>query len=134
MIEVKLTFSTIAEAAAFLSGAKSANVTAAVSTAGNADKPVAAPKASKTPAPAPTAPAAAAASTDSSKKDAAALDYETEVKPVVLKLAGVPDGGREAVKEVLAEFGVANAKEVPAESRADLVAKLQAKIDSLSVA
>jgi BRCT domain type II-containing protein len=106
---------------------------------GNATKP-AAPKATKPtpPAQARTEQAAKGASTDSSNEGASdggdAVDYETEVKPLVLKLSGMKGGGREAVLDTLKKFGAAKGSDVPANKLAEFRDELQSQIDTLSVA
>ena len=103
MIEIKLTFTSVAEAAAFLAGREPGNALAAtVTTAGQS-----APSASSTK---PDAAAAKAAQVAKAKADAAAkakaeadetaheepagdakIDYDTQVKPLVVKLAALGD-------------------------------------------
>lgn len=50
------------------------------------------------------------------------IDYETQIKPLVLKLAEAQ--GREGVLKVLDQYGVTNAQHVPAEHRAELIEHL----------
>lgn len=72
--------------------------------------PKAPPKAAAPAAPAPAAPAA--------------LDYVRDIKPKALKLAQRDAGGREALMAVLAEVGVASAKDAPADKYPALLAAL----------
>lgn len=117
-ITLTFTFNTEAEAVAFLTrdAVKPAPATVVEKPA---EKP--APKAKpqpETPAPAAAspAPAAPAASPASSTEPAASLDYEKDVKPLVVKLGATK--GREAVLAVFEKLGVAKGPELKPEQLA----------------
>jgi hypothetical protein len=137
-ISVTLQFANISEALAAFTKLHGAAAVAypvidGATPAPKAEKP--APKAKAT-APAPTeqdAPAAAAASSLKDEPDAAPVDYETVVKPAVMRLAA-QEGGRAAVVAILAAFGVPNARELPVPKRGPFVAALTAKTEELAVA
>lgn len=89
-------------------------------------KPKAAPKKVKPVAeeaqPAPVAPTAEPAPS-LPEPDAAPLDFDKDVAPVVLKL--VQTKGRDWVQDVLTQFGVERASQLPPEQFAELIAALQ---------
>lgn len=108
-----------AAAAAAATAADAANseapgepVSAAASTSSNSSVTGAASTGGATSAPAASSPAASTGE----------IDYETQIKPLVLKLAEAK--GRDGVINVLDQYGVANAQLVPAERRAELLEHL----------
>lgn len=54
--------------------------------------------------------------------EAAALDYERDIKPAVLKVSA--KGGRPAVEKLLSQFDAANAKEIPTARWPELLAEI----------
>lgn len=153
MIELKLTFTSVAEAVAFLAGREAGNAPVATSTTAGQSAPSASstkPDASAAAADAKAKAAAKAKADAAAKAKAEAeqtaheepagdakVDYETEVKPLVVKLAALPadaGGGRDAVVAALKPFGVAKGSDVPADKLADFKAALEAAIAAVEVA
>ena len=130
MIEIKLSFASIDEAIAYLQGKSTTPATVKVDKPAAAPKPQAQPKAeapAQAPAAAPSAPEAPAASTASSGEPAS-LDYDRDVKPLIVKLAA--SKGRDSVVAVLGKFGVAKGTELAAEQLADAKAALTAALEA----
>lgn len=129
MIQVTLQFTSIAAAVAALAKIDASAVVAAPATAatGNGTAPTPAPTA------APAAQSASAASPASSPKPAESpakgdtpLDYEKDVKPIVIKVGAA--GKRDALVDLLKKFGVAKAPEVPADKLPAFKAELEALV------
>lgn len=53
--------------------------------------------------------------------DKPSLDYLTDVKPALVKLASHKNGGNEAAKALVKSFGVKSAQEIPADKLQDLL-------------
>lgn len=126
-IEIKLSFASIDEAIAYLQGKSTVPATVKVE---KAEKPPAAPKQApqqetKPAAAEASAPAAPAASTASSSEPAT-LDYDRDVKPLIIKLGSVKN--RETVLAVLGTFGVSKGTELAAGQLADAKAALEAAL------
>jgi hypothetical protein len=88
-----------------------------------ADKPTAQPE------PKPTAPAKSETSSPAASQSPAsgeALDYDKDVRPLVIKAGGVK--GRDAMLELLAKFGVGKGSEVKPEQLPAFKADLEALI------
>lgn len=128
MIEIKLSFASIDEAIAYLQGKSSAP--AVIEQKPGNVKP---PKATPAPAPAaaaPSAPETPAASTASSSEPeapAADIDYERDVKPLVIKVGAVK--GRDTVLAVLGKFGASKGTELKPAQLADAKAALEAALE-----
>lgn len=103
MIEIKLTFSTIAEAAAFL-----------------ANNPVAAVEAAK-----PAATVKAEAPPEAQAETPAAVTYP-ELQQAVMKVVALGDKGKAALTEIAASFGLATFKGSDASVWGPAKAKIEA--------
>ena len=135
MIKIELTFSTIAEATAFLAG-REGNAAAATGT--TASQAVSGASSTKPGASAGKGKEQKAEKPAEDKKpDPAGPDYETEIKPLILKLAALPaehGGGSDAAKAVFAKFDAKKGSDVPAEKHGDLKAALEASITTVEAA
>jgi hypothetical protein len=141
-----VSFDTAADLALFAAGIASAVGNVQKPAGETANPPAAGVKAKDRPSPKSESKAAAAssapetqgASTASSNKPdesaEKAVDYETEVKPLVLKLSAIPGGGRDAVLATLKEFGVAKGSEVKADKLPGFKAALEDAIAGLEAA
>lgn len=134
-VTITLSFNTIAEAVAFLAG--STVPTVSTVRLGNVQPDAAKPEKSK-PAAKTSAPAAKGAQTDSQttggESPDSGVDYETEVKPLVLKLSALPGGGRDAVLATLKAFNAPKGSDVKAAQLPAFKEALEAKIAELEVA
>ena len=65
------------------------------------------------------------ATSDASPSDAA-LDYQTDIKPAVLKVS--QKHGRPGVEKLLAPYNVTNAQQIPAEKWATLLTEIEAAL------
>ena len=139
MIKIELTFTSVAEAAAFLAG-RSGNEPVATATtaspgasAASSTKPAASAGKAK-----PEADKPKETKVEKTKDEApAGIDYDTEVKPVVNTVASMAEGsggGRAVVLALLKEFGAAKGSEVKAEDLPAFKAKLEEIIANESVA
>lgn len=129
MIEIKLSFTSVDEAIAYLRGK---NTEPAALTFPPVDAPapkVEKPKATKPAAPVvePSEPAAAPAPAVSSSAPAPSVDYPT-LQKAVFALAGK---SRDAAAAVAASFGVKNFKELDPAKWAEALAAVQAKTAEL---
>lgn len=142
MIKIELTFTSVAEAAAFLAGRTAGNDTPAATTTAS---PAASPASSKKPdasakaqadKPKASAPAPAPAPADDAP-NAGSVDYDTQVKPLVNTVASMGEGsggGRAVVLALLKEFGAAKGSEVKADDLPAFKERLEAIIANESVA
>ena len=122
-VELKLTFATLDELAAFMVGRQ----TQAAPTTKDAPAPksqaaqkAAEQVASPSPAPAPTAP------TEAAKPDAKAAPVTYEKSGIPEKIAGLVTKDRAAAVALLAEFGAKKGGELKPEQFADFTAKIDA--------
>lgn len=119
MIKLTYEFATQAEALAFMmnlagAGDRSQPANVAKDTAApKPTKPVATPSGSPAAAPAPASTPAAPPASSSKPTASGALDYEKDVKPLVLKLGATK--GRDAVVATFGTLGVAKGTELTAE-------------------
>lgn len=138
-IELKLTFSTIAEAVAFLTKTDAA-ATAAVSVAGN-EKPAKETKPTKAAKGEAAGPATSTVTTSSEKPsaeaapadDAPAVKYE-DLQAEVMKVVALGDAGKTKLREILAGFGIPTFKGSDEAIWPAALAKVKAAHDDLSVA
>lgn len=129
MITVSLQFNNEAELLAFFN--KTAPAASHVAEV-QVEKPAPKAKPAATPAPAPaaassqqeTAGASSASSTGASESQEAALDYEKDIKPLIVKLGAVK--GRDAVMEVFKALGVDKGPSLKPAQYADAKAALVA--------
>lgn len=139
MIKIELTFTSIAEATAFLAGREGNAAVATASTAGQSVSTASStkPGASAGKAEKPGKDTKPEKTAEEKKPEPAGVDYETEVKPLILKLAALPEehgGGSPGAKKVFKSFDAAKGSDVPAEKHADLKAALEAAITSAEAA
>lgn len=143
MIQVTLQFNSIAAALAVLGAIPASaleGVRSTVAATGNGVPPAPSPTPAPTPAAAPRAassapPASTAKPSESPASPAsgattgdasAALDYEKDVKPIVIKVGAA--GKRDALVELLKKFGVAKGPEVPTDKLPAFKAELEALV------
>lgn len=143
MIEIKINADTPEQARAIMAGLLGGAASDAVATAqpaatpakatpakakdkvAEAPKPDPTPAAGATPAETPAATADQPSETDSSgSATTAELDYDKDVTPAVLAVA--QNKGRDGVLGLLKKFNAANAKDVPKERWAELIADANA--------
>lgn len=126
-IEIKLTFATVDEAIAYLQGKPTAAAVVehkpAATKPGNA-KPAGTPAAAAPSA--PETPAASTASSSAPETPAADLDYEKDIKPLIIKVGAVK--GRDTVTSVMSALGVAKGPELKPAQFADAKAALEAAL------
>jgi hypothetical protein len=118
-IEIKLTFDTTAEAVAFLSNAEPKVPPAEIQHSAAKVKPEPAPIRREAAKPEPEQPKAEQPKAEQPKaeqpKAEPGLDYDTDIKPRVLKVAKRPVVGMPMIQHLFARAGVSNAQQIKPE-------------------
>lgn len=131
-VEVKVLVPVVALAALgeFLGTIGTSVTDTGTSTAGNVKATPEAPAAADKPA----RRTRAATSAKAAEPEVKTLDYDADVKPTLVKLSSHKNGGRAKAIELVSEYGVKNAKDIPAEKLEDVLKEAKAMLEELDAA